>query len=260
MTLSDQRYTKVGEMLRGLVRRTPECALHVHVGVSDGEDAVRILNGMREYVPLFVALAANSPFWFGVDSGMASARAALVRGYPRHGIPRAFHDYGDYLATLDGYERAFGIADSSLMWWDVRPRPTLGTVELRGMDSQSSLRHVAALTAFAQALSYAIADSRRDTNTSDELLAESAFVAGRDGIAGRILHNGALQAVPGAVAETLDWVRPYARARGIDDGLEDVEWLVEGGGGAARQRRVHARGGMSELLPYLVSDSSPDRS
>ncbi len=257
--LSGGRYKKVSEMLRGLVQRTPECALHVHVGVSDGEDAVRILNGMREYVPLFVALAANSPFWFGVDSGMASARAALVRSYPRHGIPRAFRDYDDYLATLDGYRRAFGIVDSSLMWWDVRLRPNLGTVELRGMDSQSSLGHVAALTALAQAMAYAIKDSGRECVTPAELIAESAFLASRDGIAGTILHHGSLQPVRQAVTDTLEWVRPYARDRGIEDGLDGVERLVHDGGGAVRQRRVHARSGMAELLRHLVAESSADR-
>jgi carboxylate-amine ligase len=256
--LPGARYRQVAEMLRGLVRRTPECALHVHLGVADPEDATRVLNGLREYLPLFTALAANSPYWFGMDSGMASARAALVRAYPRHGIPPAFTDYRDYVATIERYQRAFGIADASMIWWDVRLRPTLGTIELRGMDSQTSLRHVAALTALAQAVADAVADEPPVTPTPTDLLAESAFLAGRDGVAGRILHQGELRSVRQVAADTLVQVKAGSRTRGIERALDGVEELVEEGGGADRQRRSYRRGGMSGLMRQLIADSVED--
>ncbi|MFL5886681.1 MAG: glutamate-cysteine ligase family protein, partial [Thermoleophilaceae bacterium] len=91
-----ERYARVDDQMRGLIRRTPECALHAHVGMPDPETAIRAFNGLRPYLPLLEALSASSPFWFGLDSGMASARAALVRAYPGRGIPRAFHDFDDY--------------------------------------------------------------------------------------------------------------------------------------------------------------------
>jgi carboxylate-amine ligase len=253
--LPGRRYRQVAEMLRGLVRRTPECALHVHLGVADPDDATHILNGLREHLPLFTALAANSPYWFGQDSGMASARAALVRSYPRHGIPPAFDGYGDYIATIDAYRRAFGIADASMVWWDVRLRPTLGTIELRGMDSQSSLRHVAALTALARAVADVVADEPPVIPTPTELLAESAFLAGRDGVSGRILHQGELRSVREVAADTVARVMARGRTRGIEDALDAVAELVEEGGGAARQRRSHRRGGMPALLRQLIADS-----
>jgi carboxylate-amine ligase len=258
--LSGGRYDEVGRTLRGLVRRTPECALHVHVGATDGDGAVRILNGLREHVPLFTALAASSPYWFGVDSGLASARTALVRAYPRHGVPRAFHDFADYLAALDAYRQAFAIADDGLVWWDVRLRPALGTVELRGMDSQSSLDAVAALAALVQALASAIEDGAPAPVTPTELLAESAFLACRDGVAARILHRGTLRPVPEIVAETRAWLAPYAREHGSADALHAIDRLLEDGGAPARQRRTHQAGGMAALLRRLAGESAAPQS
>jgi glutamate---cysteine ligase / carboxylate-amine ligase len=256
--LSGGRYDEVGRTLRGLVQRTPECALHLHVGATDGDAAVRILNGLREYVPLFTALAASSPYWFGTDSGLASARTALVRAYPRHGVARAFHDFADYLAALDAYRQAFAIADDGLVWWDVRLRPALGTVELRGMDSQSSLDAVAALAALVQALAAAIEDGAPTPvpPTPTELLAESAFLACRDGVAGRILHRGTLTPVPEVVADTLAWLTPYARGHGSADALEGVARLLEDGGAPARHRNTHQTGGMSALLRRIARETA----
>src|SRR3954447_1018987 len=97
----DRRQRAMDDALRGLVRRTPYCAVHVHVGMPDRDTAIRAANGMRRWLPLLWALGANSPFWHGLDSGLASARGALVRSLPRTGVPREFHDYDDYLATLD---------------------------------------------------------------------------------------------------------------------------------------------------------------
>jgi carboxylate-amine ligase len=249
---------EVGRTLRGLVQRTPESALHVHVGAADGDAAVRILNGLREHLPLFTALAASSPYWFGTDSGLASARSALVRAYPRHGIPRAFHDFADYLAALDAYRQAFAIADDGLVWWDVRLRPALGTVELRGMDSQSSLDAVGALAALVQALASAIEDGAPPPvpPTPTELLAESAFLALRDGVAGRILHRGTLTPVPEVVAGMLAWLMPYARGHGSEDALEGVARLLEDGGAPARHRDTHRAGGMPALLRRIARETT----
>src|SRR5215213_9559331 len=126
--VDSERYRLVGGSMRGLIRRTPECALHVHVGMPDPDTAIWSFNGMRRHLPLLIGLAANSPWWFGGDSGMASARAALVRAYPGRGVPRAFRDWGDYCETVEGIVSAGGIDDYTHLWWDIRPHPQLGTL------------------------------------------------------------------------------------------------------------------------------------
>ncbi|HZC14437.1 MAG TPA: glutamate-cysteine ligase family protein, partial [Thermoleophilaceae bacterium] len=95
--VDSERYRRVEDEMRGLIKRTPECALHVHVGMPDPEAAVAACNGLREALPLIQGLGASSPFWFGLDSGLASARSAVVRGYPGRGVPPPLRSWDDYL-------------------------------------------------------------------------------------------------------------------------------------------------------------------
>jgi glutamate---cysteine ligase / carboxylate-amine ligase len=94
--VDNPRYAEVAESMRDLFGRTPEAALHIHVGMPDPETAIRVFNGLRRHLPLLIGLAANSPWWFGRDSGLASARWALVRSYPGRGIPPAFDSWDQY--------------------------------------------------------------------------------------------------------------------------------------------------------------------
>ena len=146
------RYRVLADQLRGLLRRTPTGALHVHVGMPDAASAIRSFNGLREHLPVLGALAANSPFWHGRDSGLASARSVLFRGYRSAEIPRAFSSYEDYAETIEAILAAGGHDDQTFLWWDARPHPALGTVEVRAMDAQSSLGTVAGLAALVHAL------------------------------------------------------------------------------------------------------------
>ena len=132
------RYRLIAREMRGLLSRTPTCALHVHVGMPDAEAAIRACNGLRTHLPLLQALAANSPFWHGRDSGLASARAQVFRAFPTSEIPAVFASFDDYMEHVDKLVAAGGLPDYTFLWWDLRPHPVLGTVEVRAMDSQSS--------------------------------------------------------------------------------------------------------------------------
>jgi carboxylate-amine ligase len=247
-----ERYRIVGEQMRGLLQRTPECALHVHVGMPDPETAIWAFNGMRRHLPLLVGLAANSPWWFGGDSGMASARAALVRSYPGRGIPRAFRDWDEYCETVDGIVSAGGIEDYTHLWWDVRPHPRLGTLEVREMDAQSSLDDVAALVALVHALARHSAEQTAPPDVAADAVAWSSFRAARDGLNAEILCGDQIVPLREAARKTL------AQVRGVgDDGaLEGVERILREGNGADRRRRAAERGGAREMLRELVEETS----
>jgi glutamate---cysteine ligase / carboxylate-amine ligase len=251
------RYRLVEGEMRGLIRRTPECALHVHVGMPDAETAIKVFNGLRMHVPLLAGLAANSPFWFGRDSGLASARAALVRAYPGRGIPPAWRDFDDYATGVAAMCAAGGLADYTLLWWDVRPHPRLGTVELRELDAQSSLTDVMAISALVQALARDLAESPAVDLPSTEAIAWSSFRAARDGVDARILHGGRLVPLPEVARDVVARVAPHAREAGSEAALESVERILRGGGGAARQRAAFARDGMAGLLGQLVEWTAP---
>ncbi len=136
--------------MRELARREPTFALHVHVAVPDAESAVRALRGLRVHVPLLLALAANSPFWQGRDTGLAAARVPIFGTFPRVGIPRAFDDYAEYVEAIDVLLRCEAFPEPTFLWWDVRLQPRFGTIEIRIMDAQTRSADNAALAALAQ--------------------------------------------------------------------------------------------------------------
>ena len=249
------RYAVVADEVRGLLRRTPESALHVHVGLPDASTAVRAFNALRRQVPLLVGLAANSPFWFGIDSGLASARFALARAYPGRGIPRALRDLGDLEELVDATLAAAGLGDLTLLWWDLRLHPRYGTIELREMDSQVSLDHAAALAALVRALVVEAAERAPEgEDPPSEALSWSAFRAARDGVSATVLDGDTARPLAEVARDTVARLVPIARSLGDDGLLDGVEAILETGG-AERQRAAYGTGGMAGVLRDLVRET-----
>jgi glutamate---cysteine ligase / carboxylate-amine ligase len=253
--VDEPRYHRIVDQLQGLIKRTPTCALHVHVGMPDAATAIRVCNGLREQLPLLQALAANSPFWHGRDSGLATARAQLFRGYPSADIPRAFDSYDDYAESVEGVVAAGDLPDYTFLWWDIRPHPRLGTVEVRAMDSQSALWSAAGLAALIHGLARAEAHEPRDAWLAREVLMEASFTAARHGLGAQLPIDGALRPVPDVARAALERARPHAEALGSADALQGIERILAEGNGADRQRAAHARGGMPALLDLLVAEA-----
>jgi carboxylate-amine ligase len=249
------RYEQIHTSMRGLLERTPTCALHIHVGMPDAATAIAVCNRLRGHLPLLQALAAHSPFWHGRDAGFATARAQLFRGFPRAVIPRAFADWDDYAAAVDAWVAAGALPDYTFLWWDIRPHPRLGTVEVRAMDAQSQLASVAGLAALVHALAVACADGHGAIEPA-EALTESSFRAGRDGLDATIWWCGALRPVPEVAAEVLALARPYARGFGDEDALAEVDRILREGNGADRMRAAAQAGGTSAVLERLVAETA----
>ena len=253
----EPRYAEVAAQLQGLLRRTPTCALHVHVGMPDPETAIAVCNRLRAHLPLLQALAAHSPFWHGVDSGFATARAQVFRGYPRAVIPREFAGFDDYARTIDAIVVAGDIPDYTFLYWDIRPHPRLGTVEVRAMDAQARLDSVCGLAALVHALAVQCAhEAPRGPLPPTEALTESSYRAGRDGLAATLWWSGAHRAVADIAADVLAGARAYARDVDAEAALEEVERILRDGNGAARMRAAHAAGGMPAVLDRLVAETA----
>jgi carboxylate-amine ligase len=245
------RYDCIHGAMRGLLERTPTAALHVHIGMPDAATAIAVCNRMRAHLPLLQALAAHSPYWHGRDAGFATARAQLFRGFPRAVVPRVFHGWDDYVATVTSWVAAGDLPDYTYLWWDIRPHPRLGTVEVRAMDAQARLASVAGLAALVRSLAMACADGHGAIEPT-EALSESSFRAGRDGLDATIWWRDALRPVPVVAADVLALARPYARANGDEDALLEVHRILRDGNGADRMRSAHAAGGMRSVLGRLI--------
>ncbi|MDP9189933.1 MAG: YbdK family carboxylate-amine ligase [Actinomycetota bacterium] len=250
------RYEAIKADLQGILR-TPICGQHIHVGMPDEASALRAYNGIRTHVPLLNALAANSPFWFGRDSGLASARTVIFRSYPRAGMAPPFEDINDFTRVTREVCLAAGLDDYTHIWWDVRLHPGLGTVEIRAADAQSDLRRVEALSALIHCLTRIEAERDQDGIPSREALAESSFQATRHGLEATLLDRDARPVPARELARSsLGEAAEVAGELSCEVELAHVEKILTEGNGAELQRRAFATGGMDGLLEFLAQVSA----
>src|SRR3954447_8215867 len=125
------RYRELISALRFVARQELIFGLHVHVGLDDPDKAIHVANGMRVHMPVLLALSANSPFWRGDGTGMASTRLPIFRAFPRVGVPPSYRDWADYERQFEFMVSSGVMEDYTYLWYDVRPHPKLGTVEIR---------------------------------------------------------------------------------------------------------------------------------
>lgn len=249
------RYRLLAQEMRGLLARTPTCALHVHVAMPDPDTAIRACNALRTHLPLLQALAANSPFWYGRDSGLASARAQLFREFPTSEIPPAYSCFDEYAECVSAVTAAGELPDYTYLWWDVRPHPVLGTVEVRAMDSQSSVGTIAGLAALIQALARWAAEQPGPW-PDRQVLMESSFRAARDGLQATLWDGVRLRPAVELARDTLELARPYAAEFSAEGALDDLERMLIEGNGASRQREAYLRGGLPAVLAGLAEQTA----
>jgi carboxylate-amine ligase len=251
-TVSPQdRYQHLHRALGELARREPTFALHVHVGLPSAEAGLRAYNSVRQAVPLLIGLAANSPFWRGRDSGLASARTFVFGAFPRTGLPRAFASYADYAGALDALIDADAIPDHTFVWWDLRLQPQLGTLEVRAMDAQVEAAETAALVALVQCLVRAGAEEGPAPAPPPEVLDENRFLAARDGAGARLIDDGRRVPLPALLEGLVERLAPHAEALGCADELVAAVALGRDNG-AARQRRAAEELGVSGIAGALA--------
>jgi carboxylate-amine ligase len=253
------RHQLIHRTMRELARREPTFALHVHVGVPDPEDAIRLMNRMRAHLPLFLALSANSPFWQGRDSGFASVRTIVFGAFPRTGLPRRFDGYADWVDTVSTLINCGAVPEATFIWWDIRPQPSLGTVEIRVMDAQTTSEATAALCALVQSVAALELEDNGFASEAliraPEVLAENHFLAARDGIHARLIDlDGRCRGpVSQQVTRLVDAAQPFAEALGCGDELAGVGELLEWSGADAQRASAQGPDGIEHVVPALAA-------
>ncbi len=251
------RYQLLYASLRELARREPTFALHVHVAVPDPEDALRAMNGLRAQLPLLLALSANSPFWQGRETGLASTRTPMFGAFPRVGLPRAFADYSDYVESIDLLLRCGAFPEPTFLWWDVRLQPRWGTVEVRIMDAQITVEDSAGLVALVQSLVHKEVNegTAAVSHHSAELLAENRFLAARDGMDAHLLdaHLEGQVSVHEVLSRALEECAEHADQLGCRAELESARDLGHSPGAARQRERARESGGLAGLVAALAN-------
>lgn len=251
-----ERYERIHYLLGDAVL-TPVAGLHIHVGMPDPETAIRVFNGLRRHLPVLQAVAANSPFRHGRDTGLASAREVTMRSWPRTGVPRAMRDFADFVEMSEVVTRAADVPDYTWFWWKVRPHPRLGTVEIRTLDAQTSLGETAALAALVHCLARSEADRVPDSGSASELspevLEEGIFRAARFGVDAQLVDSDYRRcSVQELVDSLIERLRAHAEDLGCVDELAALSELVRRGGGAGRQRAIYEIAGIDAVTRELT--------
>lgn len=236
-------------------------ALHVHVGLADPADALGVYNAARSYLPEIAALAANSPFFEGRDSGLASSRLKLCEDSPRTGIPPAYASWRE-LAAFVAWGASGGLfSDLGDLWWDLRPRPDFGTLEFRVADCQIDLASSGCVAALCQSLVAALQARLRNGEElpvhPTHVISENRWRALRDGLHGELVDadTGRAGSTRDRLSSLLDELDPHAQQLGCSEQLAHARVLIARGGGADRQRAVVKERGLRGLVEWLVDTS-----
>jgi len=238
------RYAQLIDEMQWMARRLQIFGVHVHVGIRSPEKAVSIANALAGYIPHFLALSASSPYWEGRDTGLASSRSKVFEGLPTAGLPAPIENWSDFEQYMETLVSSAAISTVREVWWDIRPHPEFGTVELRMCDGIPTLSEVCAVAALAQSL-VAHLDGLDDRGFTlprhkEWILRQNKWRAGRHGLDTDLIVDpqGRLEPARQAIIDLVEEVTPSARRLGCVDELHHVERILEVGPSYQRQRKV----------------------
>lgn len=261
------RYQKLIDDMQWLARRLQIFGVHVHVGTRSPDKAIFFVNALTAYVPHFLALSASSPYWKGSDTGLASARSKVFEGLPTAGLPFMLDDWAEFELYMDTLLKTRTIASIKEVWWDIRPHPTYGTVELRICDGLPTLGEVGMVAALTQCLidmfDREIDKGYRLPKPKGWVVRENKWRAVRHGMDAEIITGSDNRLVPvkDALAELVQDLGPTAERLGCLAELQHVQAVIDGGASYERQRWVAAASGgdLTAVVDSLVEEFETGR-
>ena len=260
------RYRLLMERNQWAARQIMTFALHLHRGARDGDHAVALINFLMPYMAHFLALSASSPFWQGEDTGLASSRITVFEALPTAGHPPAYTSWKEFESLHDSLVTSGSISSVKDLWWDIRPRPEYGTVELRICDGVPTLSETIALVVLFEALARRL-DERLQAGEypvppPDWLVRENKWRASRYGLEADILVDpgGHTSPLRKEVLHLIESLRPGGRETGTERAFATLERMVEQGCSYERQRRVFRKAGsLKAVAEALVEEFRANR-
>ncbi len=256
----DARYHHLVEQVQWPARRLQIFGIHVHVGVRSAAKAIAICNSLNVYIPHLLGLSASSPYWHGHDTGLASARSKIFEGLPTAGLPYQFENWEEFQHFMKALMSADAITTIREVWWDIRPHPTFGTVEVRICDGIPTLGEVTTVAALIQCLVEWM-EQRHERGEGlevqpDWIVRQNKWRAARYGVEAEIIvdREGHVVPLPEALSRLADELSPVARQLGCEGELAGILTIAERPS-YLRQRQVVAGGGsLSDVVDCLVAE------
>ena len=261
-----QRYAELVEQLQWLARRIQTFGVHVHVGIRDGSKAIPIVNALAAYLPHFLALTASSPFWSGQDTGLASSRAVIFGGLPTSGPPPQLACWSEFEEYMDTLLRAGTVRSIKEVWWDIRPHPDFGTVEIRMFDGVPTIREIGMVAALSQSL-VQLLDTQLDRGyklptPAAWVVKDNKWRATRYGLDAIVITDdtGSTAPLMDGLFELVTELEPVAARLGCAEELDVISQVLERGSSCDRQRALVADGGdLMDVIDALATEFSQDR-
>lgn len=256
-----ERYRRLEQEFQAVAREQLVNGCHVHVGIADRDLAIEVLNRVRPWLATVVALAANSPFWGGSDSGYASYRTEVWARWPLTGLPEPLSSRADYDRLVADLQAVEALPDATFLYWDVRPSARYETLEFRAADACLSVDDAVMVAGLCRALARTAAGEAEAGVAAPalrrELVDAARWRAARYGVEGTLvdLTEGRTAPAPVVVDRFLAHVRPALEAAGDWDEVSGlVERALAGGNGAVCQRAAFGRRGhMADVLALLLA-------
>ena len=249
----DPRYARLVERLQWVARRFNIFGVHVHIGMPDGDTCISTMNRLLPIMPVFLAMSANSPFWCGHDTGLSSTRIKIFEGLSQGGMPFYFENWQDFCHCAERLIATRSIDSVRDIWWEMRPHPDFGTLEIRIGDMPASKADATAYVAYVRAECMAAGNLPESPRTHPSLIRENRWRACRYGVQATMISPETEKLVP-----ILDWLESRlpllaehgADQRDIDLVTEHLPRLRKRCGGASIQRQLMKK---LDSLPNLIS-------
>ncbi len=261
-----QRYAELVDQMQWLARKIQLFSVQVHVGLANGSRAIPVINALARYLPHFLALTASSPFWNGEDTGLASSRTVIFGDLPTAGPPHRLSDWKEFEDYMDTLLRAGTIRSIKEVWWDIRPHPDFGTIEIRMCDGVPTLREIGMVAALSQCLvqlfNLQLDRGYQLPSPATWVVRDNKWRAARYGLDAIVItdDSGATAPVRDELYELVRELEPVADRLGCATELGVVSEVLEQGASYERQRAVMADGGgLTEVVDALVTEFAEDR-
>jgi carboxylate-amine ligase len=256
----DERYARLNDARKILNERFGTLGMHIHIGMASPDQCIRYHNFFMHFVPHFIALSASAPFEDGMDTGLATIRPTIAESLPVAGMPYNFHNWQEYVNLCRAIFRAGSIENLKDLWWDLRPSPSLGTLEIRVCDQPSSLSEGLAITAFVHGLAHWFHEHQ---DWLDEIprpnvwrLRENKWRAMRYGLKADLVTNnqGDTRAIAQDIEVWMERIMPYVEQFNYGPYMDTLHNMLTRGNSSERQQRLWESTKSLEAIAHFNCD------
>jgi glutamate---cysteine ligase / carboxylate-amine ligase len=255
------RYNELIDRNQWLSRRMTVYGLHVHLGMKSGDDAIRFNNFFLNFIPHLLAISASSPFWQGDDTGLASCRPTTYESLPTAGHPYQVKNWEEFEKLYETLKKCKAIDSMKDLWWDIRPSPGFGTLEIRACDGLATLDGTLAVVAFIHLLASWFNDNgswlERVPTSPLWFSRENKWRAIRHGLEANLVVNlnGETKPIKNDIYEWLEKLEVYEKKLGYQGYIKTLKEILEKGNSSSRQRAVHAKtNSLQEVVKFNIDE------